>query len=115
MKRDIFIFVTALVLIVAIITVNFRIETIQETVIVTVEDKDRIVNDGDSYYLIFGSDSNGNPIVFRNVDSMIYRKWNSSNVQAALKEGHTYKVKLVGIRVPFLSMYQNIIDYEEVS
>ena len=41
-------------------------------------------------------------------------KFNSSNIQGKLKEGHTYKVTVIGYRVPFFSWYQNIIKVEEL-
>ena len=85
---------------------------------ITVTDKERIYEgSGDtssSKYLVFGDDENGNSLVFENTDCFIRGKWNSSNIQGQLKEGNTYKVTVVGYRVPFFSMYQNIIKIEEI-
>ena len=85
---------------------------------ITVTDKERIYEgSGDtssSKYLVFGDDENGNSLVFENTDCFIRGKWNSSNIQGQLKEGNTYKVTVVGYRVSFFSMYQNIIKIEEV-
>ena len=85
---------------------------------ITVTDKERIYEgSGDtssSKYLVFGDDDNGNSLVFENTDCFIRGKWNSSNIQGQLKEGNTYKVTVVGYRVPFFSMYQNIIKIEEI-
>lgn len=85
---------------------------------ITVTDKERIYGgSGDtssSKYLVFGDDDNGNSLVFENTDCFIRGKWNSSNIQGQLKEGNTYKVTVVGYRVSFFSMYQNIIKIEEV-
>lgn len=90
---------------------------------VTITGKDRITesskdSDGNSHtsskYLVFADDENGNSIVFENTDCFIRWKFNSSNVQGQLKEGHTYKITVIGYRVPFLSWYQNIIKVEEV-
>ena len=85
---------------------------------ITVTDKERIYEgSGDissSKYLVFGDDENGNSLVFENTDCFIRGKWNSSNIQGQLKEGNTYKVTVVGYRVSFLSMYQNIIKIEEI-
>lgn len=90
---------------------------------VTVTDKDRITesskdSDGNSHtsskYLVFSDDENGNSLVFENTDCFIRLKFNSSNIQGKLKEGHTYKVTVIGYRVPFFSWYQNIIKVEEV-
>lgn len=90
---------------------------------VTVTDKDRITesskdSDGNSHtsskYLVFADDENGNSLVFENTDCFIRLKFNSSNLQGKLKEGHTYKVAVIGYRVSFLSWYQNIIKVEEL-
>ncbi len=91
--------------------------------IVTITGKDRITeslkdSDGNSKtsskYLVFATDKNGNSIVFENTDSLARFKFNTSNIQGQLKEGHTYKITVIGYRVPFLSWYQNIIKAEEV-
>ena len=85
---------------------------------ITVTDKERIYEgSGDtssSKYIVFGDDDNGNSLVFENTDCFIRGKWNSSNIQGQLKEGNTYKVTVVGYRVSFFSMYQNIIKIEEI-
>ena len=86
---------------------------------VTITGKDRIAesskdSDGNvetsSKYLVFADDENGNSLVFENTDCFIRLKFNSSNVQGQLKEGHTYKITVIGYRFPFLSWYQNIIN-----
>ena len=85
---------------------------------ITITDKERIYEGrGDtssSKYLVFGDDDNGNSLVFENTDCFIRGKWNSSNIQGQLKEGNTYKVTVVGYRVSFFSMYQNIIKIEDI-
>lgn len=86
---------------------------------ITVTDKERIYEgSGDtssSKYLVFGDDENGNALVFENTDCFIRGKWNSSNIQGQLKEGNTYKITVVGYRISFFSMYQNIIKVEEIN
>lgn len=86
--------------------------------IITITDKERIYEgSGDSSsskYLVFGDDENDNSLVFENTDCFIRGKWNSSNLQGKMKEGNTYRVTVVGYRVPFFSMYQNIIKVEEI-
>lgn len=91
--------------------------------IVTVTDKDRITeskkdSDGNkettSKYIVYGDGENGESLVFENTDCFIRFKFNSSNIQGQLKEGHTYKLTVIGYRVPFLSWYENIIKVEEI-
>lgn len=85
---------------------------------ITITDKERIYEgSGDSSsskYLVFGDDENSDSLVFENTDCFIRGKWNSSNLQGKIKEGNTYRITVVGYRIPFFSMYQNIIKVEEV-
>jgi hypothetical protein len=80
-----------------------------ETIEVTVTNKERIVeSEGDgvtSKYLVFTESE-----VFENEDALFLGKWNSSDVQGKLKVGETYTVKVIGWRVPFFSMYRNIVE-----
>ena len=114
---------TLIVLVVLIFVISVLVGSISSfndhEYIITITDKDRIYtgsgDDRESKYLVFGDGEDGSSLVFENTDNMMRLKWNSSNVQGTLKEGHTYKVTVVGYRVPFLSMYENIIKVEEVS
>ena len=81
---------------------------------VTVTDKERVVDGDSSYYLVFTENENGEVLVFENEDNVFRGKFDSSNVQGELKIGSTYDIVVVGYRVPFLSMYQNIIEVRSV-
>ena len=77
-----------------------------------------------SYDRVTSSDGSGNVEskwimffeneVYENTDSMFMMKFDSSDVVRKLQPGKKYKIKSYGVRVPFLSMYRNIIDVEEV-
>lgn len=86
--------------------------TTQDTVIITVTDKERIVeNSGDSVnskYLVFTETE-----VFENTDSLMVLKFNSSDIQAKLMRGETYTVRVYGWRVPVFSWYRNIIEIKD--
>ena len=84
------------------------------TKIITVTDKERVNTSSYSKYLIMGEDENGETLVLENTDNTIRFKFNSSDIYAALKEGETYEVTVVGFRVPYMSWYENIISYKEV-
>lgn len=127
-KRVITSRVTIIVFVIAILAIAILSEVIfsfnDTEYTVTVTSKDRIVesskdSDGNSHttsrYLVFADDESGNPLVFENTDCFIRWKFNSSNIQGQLKDGHTYKITVIGYRVPFLSWYQNIIKVEEIS
>ena len=79
---------------------------------VTVLDKERIVETNgeniDSYYLVYTDKE-----TFKNKDSFIHSKFNSSDFQRELMIDSTYTLKVSGKRIPFLSMYRNIIKFEK--
>ena len=85
-----------------------------EDITITVTEKDRIVQgSGDSIsskYLIF---TNGE--VFQNTDTIWYGKFDSTDIQGRIKPGKTYKVTVCGWRIPFWSMYRNIVKVQNVS
>lgn len=63
----------------------------------------------DSYYLVYTDKE-----VFKLEDSLIFGQFNSSDIYGMLTEGKTYKFKVIGWRIPFLSMYRNIIGIYSV-
>lgn len=66
------------------------------------EDGDKIK--GASYYLVYTDKE-----VLKIEDSLIFGQFNSSDIYGLLAEGRTYKFKVFGFRIPFLSSYRNII------
>lgn len=85
----------------------------QDEVQVTVNKTERVVQGfGDSQtskYLVFTDKE-----TFENTDTLFYLKYNSSDVHSKLSDGKTYKLKVYGFRIPFLSMYRNIIGVQQV-
>lgn len=108
-----------LMLIAIVCAVNIPFSFNDTDYIVTVTDKDRIVENSkdksSSKYMVFADDEDGNALVFENTDCFIRFKFNSSNIQGQLKEGHTYEITVIGYRVPFFSWYQNIIKAVEIT
>ena len=104
----------AAIIIIAAITVMIALEFNDTSLIVTITDRERIVDRGldGSRYLVWATTDYGRPIVFENTDSLIRGKFNSSDFQGQLTIGQTFRITLIGIRIPFLSRYQNIIDFE---
>lgn len=76
---------------------------------VYVNDRERVTTQTegkiDTKYLIFTENE-----VFENTDSLIALKFNSSDVYNHIKPGYTCNLEVTGVRVPFLSMYRNIIS-----
>lgn len=116
--RKIYVAVIVILVMVLIILSGICFNFNDKNYIITVTDKERIITYSEetpsSKYLVFGDDETGETVVFENTDCLFRGKWNSSDVQGMLKEGKTYKVTVVGYRVPFLSWYENIIRAEEV-
>lgn len=81
----------------------------QEVVTITVTDKDRIMTGSgetlSSKYLVFTEGE-----VFENEDALSFGKFNSSDIQGQLRQDSTYKVKVAGFRIQWLSSYRNIIE-----
>ena len=79
---------------------------------VTVTGKERISDYNNSKYLIFTEDENNNIRVFQNTDVWYAGKFNSSDLYAKIKVGETYTFGVIGYRIPWLSMYENIVSVE---
>jgi len=80
-----------------------------ETIEITVTDKERItVGSGEKVagkFIVYCQNE-----VFENTDSWLFLKFNSADDQNRLEVGKTYKVKVAGWRIPFLSMYRNVFS-----
>ena len=89
---------------------TFSYYSTTEDITITVTNTERIVeSDADnkttSKYLVFTTNE-----TFENTDALFLGKWNSSDVQGALKTDSTYSVHVIGWRLPFFSMYRNIVS-----
>ena len=82
----------------------------QDNVVFTVEKAERVTDaDGKrSRYLIFTKDE-----TFENTDRLVIWKFNSSDLYGSIKPSTSYQAKVVGLRVPFLSWYRNIVSVKE--
>ncbi len=58
---------------------------------------------GDDKYLVFTDKG-----VFENVDTWVWLKFDSSEVQNGLDAGECYRIRTRGLRIPVLSWYKNI-------
>lgn len=111
MKRlPIIVLVAIFILPVIIIEISCNFNDHKYIIIVT--DKERVVEGGSSKYLIFGDTDSGESLVFENTDNLIRGKFNSSNIQGKIKVGQKYQITVTGYRVPFFSLYENIVDIQ---
>lgn len=76
----------------------------------TVTGKERVQKNDDSKYLVFTDQT-----TYEVTDSWIHGRWSSSDVYGKLVVGKTYTATLQGYRIPFFSMYPNIIEPKEVT
>lgn len=112
MKKCIVEFIIIAVIFALMLAVSAGMSFNDTEYVVTVTDKERVIKEDTSKYLVFTEDEQGNVLVFENTDNIFRGKFDSSNMQGQLKEGNKYTITVVGFRVPILSMYQNIIKVE---
>jgi hypothetical protein len=82
----------------------------QETVICSVDSKERVTtgtNHLSSKFMVYCNEE-----VFQNTDELFAWKFNSADFQKNLKVGNKYQLLVCGFRIPFLSMFRNIIRIE---
>ncbi|HVO75539.1 MAG TPA: hypothetical protein VMT35_16030 [Ignavibacteriaceae bacterium] len=51
--------------------------------------------------------------IFINKDNSFYDKYDSDQINSKLEKGKTYKLNVVGVRIPFISKYRNIVEVVE--
>ena len=87
----------------------------EQTYVATVTDKDVRNYNNSSKYLVFTKTEDGETRVFSVEDSLLRFRWNSSDVYGEIEVGKMYRFTVVGFRIEIFSMYENIIDFEEIS
>ena len=80
----------------------------ETTVTFTVEDKAIKRYGDDDKYLVYTD--NG---TYEITDSLVYWRWDSSDLYGKIKVGETYEAKVYGWRIPIFSSYKNIVSIEE--
>ena len=68
----------------------------------------------DDKYLIFVALDDGTTRTVELTDDIITNRWTSSDDFGAIEEGNTYIFKTRGMRIPIVSEYPNIIEYDYV-
>lgn len=80
----------------------------QDTTTFTVKDKERVSSGSSGYFLVYT-----NTETFTNRDALVVGKFDSADLQGSLDVGTTYRATVCGWRVPFLSMYRNILTIQK--
>lgn len=52
---------------------------------------------------------------FEMTDTWLFWRFDSSDQWGRFQAGETYKISASGVRIPFLSWYENIVSFEKVS
>ncbi len=100
---------------VSLITIGFAYHLDREDYFATVTEKAvKRVDNTDKYLVFTKLLTTGEVRVFENTDSAIRGKWNSSDLNAKIQVGKTYRIKTYGWRSLVLPMYENILDVREV-
>lgn len=84
----------------------------ERTGVYTVTDKGIKNYDKESLYLIYTKNHDGEVEVLCIEDTLVHGRWNSSDLYARIEVGKTYKFTICGTRIPFFSMYPNILELE---
>ncbi len=90
----------------------------EKDIIGTVTDKNvkrvTLAETAKDVYLVYTEADDGSINVFQITDSILARRFNSSDVYAGIKVGTKYHFYVRGRRVPIFSWYPNIYDYKVV-
>ncbi len=82
----------------------------EQTYVVTVQSKERVVINNSSKYLVYTTDSNGESYVFEITDGLFKWRFDSADTYNLIQVGETYAFTACGYRVPIISMYPNIYE-----
>lgn len=81
----------------------------EDSLIVEVTGKERVTSGDSSKYLIFTDKG-----TFENTDYLFKGKFNSSDIYGKIEINQKYRFDVGGMRIPFLSMYQNIHGIQKI-
>lgn len=85
----------------------------EKTYTATVTDKDIKNYDSSSKFLVFTKTEDGETRVFSMEDTLVKGRWNTANDYAEIEVGETYIFTVIGWRIPFMSEYENIIEFQK--
>ena len=108
--KEIIISMTIVVLIISILVfaIAFPLMTV-DTVQFTVSEKERVIHNRSSKYLIFSDEE-----IFQNTDCLMHWKFDSSDLYGKLKVGESYEAEVYGWRIHWMSKYRNIISIKRL-
>ncbi len=81
----------------------------EKTEVITVINKEKWVGEEGKYFIFTENE------VFLNANDYYQNKENADELYKQLKRGVTYKVKVVGVSLPFIPRFRNIVSVVESS
>ena len=102
-------FITAVIILMSFLVYPLALFSSSDIVEDCVTKTERINKSNESYYLVFAENE-----VYKNEDSFIRFKFNSSDFYRDIKEEECYEFTVQGWRIPFLSMYRNIYKLDSI-
>jgi hypothetical protein len=70
--------------------------------------------DSDKFFVVIET-GDGKRVVLQNTDTIFAWKFNSADIQASIEVGKKYRIEAYGWRIPFFSVFQNIVKVEPIS
>lgn len=88
-----------------------------ETVVGVVTDAEisRVTDNSADQFLVTVEKADGSTEVFEVDDAFWWLKFDATDRYFALKQGGQFKLTVTGWRIPFLSTFRNIVEFEEVN
>lgn len=87
----------------------------EETYVATVIGKDIKSHSNPSKYLVYTKTDDDKTRIFSVEDVPMRLSWNSSKLYSEIEVGKTYRFTTIGFRIEFLRIYENIINFQEIS
>lgn len=81
----------------------------------TVTDKDIMHYNSGSKFLVFTKTEDGETRVFSMEDTLIKGRLDTADDYAEIEIGETYSFTVIGYRIPLLSEYENIIEFQVIA
>lgn len=101
------------VILIILVTIVFCVVPILTKTTISGEIHSLQIEDGETHIVI--QKNNGTIEVFTNSDSLIWLKFNSSDILSQLQVGCRVRIEVDGVRIPILSFYRNIIKADSIN
>ena len=105
---------TVLAVIVVVISIIIGLGVNLHTEVHTVEVIKTDIAGNNEHYMVFCQED-GKSVTYTLDDSLLFGQFNTADKFATIVAGKTYTFKVQGVRIPILSIFQNIIEITPIS